>query len=66
MRRGGRGDDDGVGSCVQHGFDRACLPTDFLCDFLGALRVGVADEYLVHTRVAGQHAGVEGADTAGS
>jgi hypothetical protein len=35
-------------------------------DFLGALRVGVADEYLVHAGVAGKHVGVKSADTAGS
>ena len=37
-------------------------PATCLC----TLRVGVADEYLVHAGVAGQHAGVQGADTAGS
>ena len=66
MRRGGRGDDDGVGPGVEHGFDPPCFPSDLLCYLFGTLRVGVADEYLVHAGVAGQHAGVEGADTASS
>jgi hypothetical protein len=40
--------------------------SDFPCYFLGAPRVGVADQYLVYAGVTGQHAGVESSDTAGS
>src|SRR5215204_5010195 len=66
VSRGRGGDDDGIGPGAEHGFDPACLPSDFLCNLLGALHIGVADEYLIHSGVAGQHSGVEGADTAGS
>ena len=66
MRRCGRGDYDGIGPGVEHGFDPPRFPSDLPRHLFGTLRIGVADEYLVHSGVAGQHTGVEGADTASS
>jgi hypothetical protein len=64
VRRSGGGDNHGVGPRTEHVLYLPGLSSDLRGYHLGPLRVGVPDEYPVNAWVAGQQAGVEGADTA--
>ena len=64
VRRSGGGDDHGVGPRTEHVLYLPGLSSDLRGYHLGPLRVGIPDEYPVNAWVAGQQAGVEGADTA--